>query len=585
MRTIARLGLIVVVVLVSSAVPVSQSTSRRHSTSPQLRLHRMAFDAPAAGQPALKMALTAAAPGPYAIIQLRGPIAPADRAALERTGLELLEYLPDYAYLVRGSAAQLAAAERLPQVYARMPFTLADKLAPALLRALARGDSTLGRVHIVGWPDDEGALAHDLCAIAVEPQTTVSAARLLQVAGLESVRWIELLGQPRLLNDYARAIMNVEPVWQESGLYGAGQIIAVADSGLDTGDMGTLSPDFAGRIVATHVLSAGNNWDDNHGHGTHVAGSVGGAGVQSGADPAGHDYAGSFAGMAPEAGLVIQAFEADPDTGAVTGLPSDYYQLFDQAYGDGARLHSDSWGDNTGPITDTEAAYGGYPYGSQRTDQFLWDHPDMAIFFAAGNSGVDGTPIPPFGFCTGSDGVVDPDSLVAPGTAKNVITVGATESDRSTGGVGAFPWLLLNLCFGVEPIATDYPSDDASGMAAFSSRGPADDGRIKPDLVAPGTNIVSNASRYGGCTKPIAITSIPAAPRWQRRWPPGRACWCASGSSPRAWRTPARPPSRPPCSTPPTTSRRGNTAWELRKRSASRAPTPWRVGGASTSIL
>ncbi|MGD9101540.1 MAG: S8 family serine peptidase, partial [Anaerolineae bacterium] len=499
MRTIVCLVLIAALILSSNTVPVSQSTSRRHP-GPQLRLHRMAFDALAPYQPALTMALTAAAPGPYAIIQLRGPITLADRAALERTGLELLEYLPDYAYLVRGSAAQLAAADRLPQVYARTPFTLADKLAPALLRALARGDSALGPVHIVGWPDDEGALARDLRAIAVEPQTTASTERLLQVAKLESVRWIESLGQPRLLNDYARAIMNVEPVWQESGLFGAGQIIAVADTGLDTGDMGTLSPDFAGRIVATHVLSTGNNWDDNHGHGTHVVGSAGGAGVQSGADPVGHDYVGSFAGMAPEAGLVIQAFEADPGTGAITGIPSDYYQLFDQAYGDGARLHSDSWGDNTGPITDTEAAYGGYPYGSQRTDQFLWDHPDMAIFFAAGNSGVDGTPIPPFGFCTGSDGIVDPDSLLAPGTAKNVITVGATESDRSTGGVGTFPWLLLNLCFGVEPIATDYPSDNANGMAAFSSRGPVDDGRVKPDLVAPGTNIVSNASHCPGAS-------------------------------------------------------------------------------------
>ncbi len=35
-------------------------------------------------------------------------------------------------------------------------------------------------------------------------------------------------------------------------------------------------------------------------------------------------------------------------------------------------------------------------------------------------------------------------------------------------------------------------------MAAFSSRGPTDDGRTKPDIVAPGTNIVSNQSHYPG---------------------------------------------------------------------------------------
>jgi hypothetical protein len=198
--------------------------------------------------------------------------------------------------------------------------------------------------------------------------------------------------------------------------------------------------------------------------------------------------------------MVIQAFEADTTTGAISGLPDDHYVLFSQAYADGARLHSDSWGDYTGPISDTEAAYGGYPFAAQRTDQFIWEHPDMTIFFAAGNSGIDGTPLIPGFLCTGGDGVIDPDSLLAPGTAKNVVTVGASESDRGSGGLSALPWILLNLCFGNSPIATDATSNNANGMAAFSSRGPTDDGRVKPDLVAPGTNIVSNRSHYVGAT-------------------------------------------------------------------------------------
>jgi hypothetical protein len=52
----------------------------------------------------------------------------------------------------------------------------------------------------------------------------------------------------------------------------------------------------------------------------------------------------------------------------------------------------------------------------------------------------------------------------------------------------------------VAPISTDLVSNNANGMAAFSSRGPTDDGRIKPDLVAPGTNIVSNKSHYPGAS-------------------------------------------------------------------------------------
>jgi hypothetical protein len=466
--------------------------------NPQLRLHRGAFDAQTTQQPISTAALAAAASGPYAIIQLRGPVTLADRAALEQTGIKLLEYLPDYAYLVRGTAEQLAAAASLPQVYARTPFTLADKLAPHLLQALQRGDSDLGPVQLVGWPDDAEALARDLRTIAAQSPIEADAAKLLQLASLASVRWIEPAGQPRIVNDHARAIMQVEPVWQNRSLFGAGQIIAIADSGLDTGTPATLSPDFAGRIVATHVLSPGGDLGDNFGHGTHVAGSAAGAGVQSGANPAQHQYTGSFAGVAPEAGLVIQAFEVASD-GSIIGLGSDPYPLFQQAYADGARLHSNSWGDVTGPISDTEAAYGGYPFMSQRIDQFMWEHPDMTVFFAAGNSGQDGTP-GDFGFCLDGNGVIDPDSLLAPGTAKNVITVGATESDRSTGGLGSFPWFLISFCFITDPIASDVIANEPNGMAAFSSRGPADDGRIKPDIVAPGTNIVSNKSHYPGAT-------------------------------------------------------------------------------------
>ena len=494
MRILTFLAAITLTILLATATTGAVPGSAT-PPNPQLRLHRSAFAAGVTGRP-LAPELAAAAPGPYAIIQFRGPITAADRTALEQTGLTLLEYLPDYAYLVRGSAAQLQAAAALPQVYARVPFTVADKLAPALLRALQRGQGDLGPVRITGWPGNTETLTRDLTTMAVAPETTADASLLLALANLESVRWIEPAGRPRLLNDHARSIMSVDAAWQDHRLFGSGQVIAIADSGLDTGDAATLSPDFANRLVATHTLVPEGHWDDNFGHGTHVAGSAVGAGVQSGADPSQHQYASSFAGIAPEAGLVIQAFEVLSD-GSVEGLDPDYYNLFEPAYLDGARLHSNSWGDYTGPIEDSEAAFGGYPFGAQRTDHFLWDHPDMAIFAAAGNSGVDGTP-GALGFCLNGDGVIDPDSLLSPATAKNVITVGAGESDRSEGGLGSAPWLLVGTCFWTAPIAGDPLANNASGMAAFSSRGPADDGRIKPDLVAPGTNIVSNRSHTAG---------------------------------------------------------------------------------------
>jgi uncharacterized repeat protein (TIGR01451 family) len=502
MRAAASFGLIGTIILALGLVLTSHSNARQIPEEPQLYLHRGTIDARTDMPAAPTTASASPAPGPYSIVQFRAPISAADRAALEETGVQLLEYLPDYAYLVRGGAAELSAAAHLRQVFAHTSFTLADKLAPALLRALARSVEDIGSVRVFGWPGDTGELARDLERIGVEQPITADSHLLLQMANLESVRWIEPVLESRILNDQARAIMNVDPVWQNRQLYGAGQVIAVADSGLDTGDLNTVSADFIDRIMATHVLSDGAAWDDNHGHGTHVAGSIAGAGVESGANPAQHDYDDSYAGVAPEAQLVIQAFEVMAD-GQIVGLDPDYYQLYDQAYEDGARLHSDSWGDVTGPDSDAEAKYGGYPFGSHRTDQFLWDHPNMAIFVAAGNEGRDGKDPIFLGMCGDSDGVVDPDSLLAPGTAKNVITVGASESVRAAGGFSTLPWLFFGMahpsgevCFSAVPIAADLPSNDPDGMAAFSSRGPTDDGRTKPDIVAPGTNIISSRSVF-----------------------------------------------------------------------------------------
>ena len=309
-----------------------------------------------------------------------------------------------------------------------------------------------------------------------------------------AVRWVEQRQPATLFNDVARQIGHVEPVWQDLGLYGAGQTVAIADSGLDTGDLATISPDFApSRIIAGLPLVTGESWNDNFGHGTHVAGSLLGAGIQSGANPATQMYESSFAGMAPEASMVIQAFEAASD-GSISGLDEDHYTLFEQAYDAGARIHSNSWGGTTGESGD--AQYGGYPFGAQRTDAFVWEHPDMAIFVAAGNSGTDGSLD---AFCFDGNGVVDLDSMASPGVAKNVITVGASESLRPSTGAGNLNWVLVG-CFFLPPIALDTVANNANGMAAFSSRGPTDDGRIKPDLVAPGTNIISNRSHVEGAS-------------------------------------------------------------------------------------
>jgi pSer/pThr/pTyr-binding forkhead associated (FHA) protein/subtilisin family serine protease len=310
-----------------------------------------------------------------------------------------------------------------------------------------------------------------------------------------------------LRNDVSRrSIMQVEPIWDQLALYGQGQIIAVADTGLDTGDPASLSADFAGRLKQAFALGRPGDWSDPHGHGTHVAASALGSGSLSGSDPANHRYTGSFAGVAPEAQLVFQSI-LDAE-GGLGGLPDDLGVLLDQAYDAGARVHTNSWGGNffIKPLARFLSA-GRYSLEAVSVDRFVWEHPDMVVLFAAGNHGVDiltasadGVELPP------ADGIVDPESLAVPSTAKNVITVGATEGLRTEGGHADKPWsgegdllsALLGDSFPAEPIASDLPSDNAQGMAPFSSRGPANDGRIKPDVVAPGTNIISARSHASG---------------------------------------------------------------------------------------
>jgi hypothetical protein len=97
---------------------------------------------------------------------------------------------------------------------------------------------------------------------------------------------------------------------------------------------------------------------------------------------------------------------------------------------------------------------------------------------------------------------VKPGSLFAPGTAKNAIDVGSSEGNRPPGlhwgGYSDNTWRTFG--FQTPPISTDYVSDHPEGMTAISSRGPTADGRLKPDIVAPGTNIISTLSQRGAAS-------------------------------------------------------------------------------------
>jgi len=437
----------------------------------------------------------------YWIVQFVGPVKSEWGDAVRELGGNVGDYIPENAFLVRMTHEVKAKVSQLDFVRWIGPYQPAYKISPvmmgirgkispvafhtAAIKMEAYKPTPLGNIRVVVHKsDDVEAVRQEVehlggTVISAEKEVlriSMDASHIEALARFPSVKWIEPYARPKLANEVATGIIGVQPVWNNHGLDGEGQIIAVVDTGLDTGVNDTsMHEDFKGRIVAIYNLHGGTA-DIGSGHGTHVAGSVLGSGARSD---------GSIRGMAFNAQLVFQAAGDD-----LYGIPDDLNTLFQQSYDDGARIFSNSWGslDSWNP----SSLCGQYTVASQNIDKFIWDHKDAVILFAAGNEGKD------IDINGNSDGVIDVDSLRPEATSKNCITVGASENNRATGGINPDPRVLKYTYgdiwpqdFPKDPIKTDRLSNDPEGMVAFSSRGPTDDGRIKPDVVAPGTNILS----------------------------------------------------------------------------------------------
>jgi subtilisin family serine protease len=414
------------------------------------------------------------------------------RAALEATGLHPLLYIPDNTFLVRASQPVIPASVVLPGLRWAGPFQATYKLPAELDSLVSSTDPQPADLRLLAMPDaDVDALAQALRGLGgavLEHSSSLNgtslhvvlpAAALRAVLQRDDVLWLEAFVAPGLYNDRAGRILGVPAARVQFGLTGAGQIVAVTDTGLDV--QSNLSADFAGRLVrgfSTNDMSSacsGTTWNDRNGHGTHVSGTVLGSGTLS---PSGF----SFAGMAPAARLIIQAVSSGGRS--LDCLPYDTSYL-SKAYAAGARVQNASWG---GPTGAGACEFGCYTDQARDVDSYLWDHKDHLFVVAAGNSGID----------IDDNGVIDPDSIGSPAIAKNVLAIGATENDRPPTSGGCSSSSLPNLCWSAygygTPFAGDFVSDHINGMAAFSSRGPADDGRIKPEIVAPGVNIISARS-------------------------------------------------------------------------------------------
>jgi serine protease AprX len=301
---------------------------------------------------------------------------------------------------------------------------------------------------------------------------------------------------------------NPTPNPNSLSLTGKGEIIAISDTGLDTGDKETLHLDIRGRVKTIQSYPIQPEYDSSvknpgyddgsadrySGHGTHIAGSALGNGQQ-----AINLSILPIKGMAPEAELFFQAIEQVPkwnftyimsyieefgvdprDKPQLCGRPQKIELLFQEAYQEGARIHSLSWGDGNLSDYDTDRCHA--------LDEFVWNHKKFLAVVSAGNKGKQ---------TSSENQYIDPQSLPCPATAKNCLTVGACENDRLGEFDDTYAVFSANN-FSDEPFGSDCMVDSLDDIAAFSGRGPCLDGRRKPDVIAPGTFILSTRSSQIG---------------------------------------------------------------------------------------
>ncbi|MCB0197569.1 MAG: S8 family serine peptidase, partial [Anaerolineae bacterium] len=477
----------------------------------------------------------------YYVIQLIGPAKGIWLDTIRSQGGTILEGLPGYALIVTmlpDQAQLLAETESwVEKIGTYAPAYDAEaKIFPGL-----RSGSTAPtrQVEISFFRDtDATALVEEIRdaggrVFSQTPQTVIAVVPvplLDQLAHIADVQAIlpHTFATPQ--NNRATEIMDIphNRTFGSLVLDGNGQVVAAADTGLDTGNPDDIHPDFNGRIVGNKIKSwpvdleilkdkekyvegdmiIDDGPGDPAGHGTHVAGTILGSGeAATGCDDD------KPCGVAPQARLYFQAIgqivpdwkkkgeiEDEPDYEPRTSRQvlwsirdgDDLYQLFEDAYADeeagggGARIHTNSWSRG--------APLGGYPELSRAVDRFMWTHRDMLILFAAGNNAID----------EDGDGVINHGNIGPPGTAKNCLTVGSCENERPASDLLPTDfnttWNALRSQHSGKIIypslkRTDHLSDSRNDMHPSSGRGSSVSRMVKPDVVAPGTHILSTRSR------------------------------------------------------------------------------------------
>ena len=261
--------------------------------------------------------------------------------------------------------------------------------------------------------------------------------------------------------DYTPEAVNAPAAWRQWGLDGTGIGVAVIDSGVSAvGDLYWWNPSnqtYGSRVVYSQSFVPGTtDTSDLYGHGTHVAGIIAGAGWFS----TGSNFTHTFKGIAPNANIInLRVLDQN-------GVGSDSSVI--------AAIQTAISLKSTYNIRVINLSLGRQVYESYTVDplcqavEAAWNA-GIVVLAAAGNQGRNG-----------SAGTAGYGTIAAPGNDPYVITVGVMKTAN-----------------------TPTRIDDT--IASYSSKGPtAYDYVVKPDIVAPGNQVVStlapNASLLGSPT-------------------------------------------------------------------------------------
>ncbi len=422
-------------------------------------------------------ARASAEPGRWFRVQFDGTITADDRAGLAATGAQALQYVPTDAYVAYGSSAVQAAAARVDGVEAVRKLAVAERIEPGLA-----GGSGVLALNVVGHPGvvDAGALdrlgtivsRYDIGAGSplggVELRADATAVRAL--AQLPGVLYVgtgtvglapEDEGSGQVLAGSVTGTIAPKPGYEQfladQGLDGSGVTIAVTDDGLDPNH-----PELAGRIVKRYSYSPQDRAVAAEGHGTHVAGIIGGKGANVAGIGRVKDAKGLLYGLgvAPKVSFVDQPIIQLATSVTNFPPPGGFPQVAKDALDAGAVAWNASW-------TDGGGAGKGYVANAAVMDGIVRDgdqtkagSQQFSLIFSAGNSGPNAK------------------TITSPKEAKNIVSVAASRSHRA---------------------------GNVDQIAGFSSRGPALDGRVVPTVTAPGESVVS-ARAVGGALCNVPVT-------------------------------------------------------------------------------